>query len=68
MINTNELQTLAKITEQLPDILQELHRLYQPLKVGFVADYIPELAQANPDWFGITVVTVDGQVYSVGDT
>ena len=68
MINTNELQTLAKITEQLPDILQNLHRLYQPLKAGVVADYIPELAQANPDWFGITVVTVDGQVYTVGDT
>ena len=68
MINTNELQTLAKITEQLPDILKDLHRLYQPLKAGSVADYIPELAQANPDWFGITVVTVDGQVYTVGDT
>ncbi|EDX77545.1 Glutaminase family [Coleofasciculus chthonoplastes PCC 7420] len=68
MINTNELQTRAKITEQLPDILQNLHRLYHPLKAGVVADYIPELAQANPDWFGITVVTVDGQVYTVGDT
>jgi glutaminase len=32
-----------------------------------VASYIPELAKANPDWFGIVIVTSDGTVYSVGD-
>ncbi|HEY9658959.1 MAG TPA: glutaminase A [Allocoleopsis sp.] len=38
-----------------------------PLKDGKVANYIPELAKANPDWFGIAVATVDGQVFAVGD-
>ena len=33
-----------------------------------MATYIPELGKANPDWFGICVVTCDGQVYEVGDT
>ena len=35
---------------------------------GAVATYIPELAKADPDWFGICLVTMDGVAYSVGDT
>ena len=34
---------------------------------GAVADYIPELAAANPERFGICVATVDGAVYAAGD-
>ena len=33
-----------------------------------MATYIPELAKANPDWFGICVVTTEGHVYEVGDS
>ncbi len=33
---------------------------------GAVADYIPELAAADPDRFGICLATVDGTVYSAG--
>lgn len=47
--------------------LQELHAKYAPVADGKVADYIPELALANPNWFGISVVTVDGQAYDAGD-
>ena len=56
------------IAKPLSAFLKDLHRRYQPLKDGTVADYIPELAQANPDLFGISVVTTDGQSDSVGDT
>lgn len=35
---------------------------------GEVASYIPELATADPTWFGISMVTADGTVYEVGDT
>lgn len=35
---------------------------------GAVADYIPELAAADPDRFGICVATVDGTIYSAGDS
>jgi len=35
---------------------------------GEVASYIPELADADPSWFGISMVTADGSVYEVGDT
>lgn len=34
---------------------------------GEVASYIPELKKAHPDWFGISIATVDGRLYSVGD-
>ena len=34
---------------------------------GAVASYIPELALADPNWFGLSVVTVDGQSVDVGD-
>ncbi len=35
---------------------------------GAVADYIPELGKADPDHFGISLATIDGHVYEVGDT
>ena len=47
--------------------LQGLHAKYRDVSSGNVANYIPELALANPNWFGISVVTVDGQAFDVGD-
>jgi glutaminase len=35
---------------------------------GTVADYIPILAEADPEGFGICVADVDGGVHEVGDT
>ena len=35
---------------------------------GNVADYIPQLARVDPDQYGISVCTVDGQRFSIGDT
>jgi glutaminase len=48
--------------------LEQLHERCAELDGGAVADYIPELGKADPDWFGIAVVTVDGHVYQAGDT
>lgn len=48
--------------------LQSLHQKFSELNEGNLADYIPELTKANPDWFGITLVTVDGHVYQEGAT
>ncbi len=47
--------------------LQELHTRHAPLRDGKLADYIPELTKANPDWFGICVATVGGQLFEQGD-
>lgn len=49
-------------------IIQELYEQYKTCDDGELADYIPELAKANPDWFGISVFTADGHVYEVGET
>lgn len=51
----------------LEAFLNELHSQYKSVREGAVAKYIPELAKANPDLFSICIVTVDGQVYKVGD-
>jgi len=56
------------LVSPIQDYLENLHSKYAQLQAGDVASYIPELATANPDWFGICVATTDGQVYEVGDT
>lgn len=40
---------------------------FKDLKEGKNADYIKELANVNPDIYGIALVTVDGQAYTAGD-
>ena len=45
--------------------LHQLHARYAALDDGRVADYIPELAKALPDWFGICIATRDGHIYEV---
>src|SRR5271167_4054957 len=52
----------------IQNYLEELHQRHASDKSGKVADYIPELSKANPDWFGICVATIDGHVYETGDS
>ncbi len=54
--------------DHLQHTLNELHARYRSLNQGKPASYIPELAKANPDWFGICIMGVDGQRFEVGDT
>ncbi|NET35450.1 MAG: glutaminase A [Cyanothece sp. SIO1E1] len=51
----------------LQTVLEDLHNQYRHLDKGKVASYIPELAKADPNWFGISIVTTDGQIFEVGD-
>lgn len=55
-------------TSPVLDYLHKLHDKYAGLGEGDVATYIPELAKADPNWFGICLVTADGCVYEVGDS
>lgn len=59
---------MSTLQSPIQSYLQELHTRFKSLREGEVATYIPELGKADPDWFGICVVTCDGQVYEVGDT
>ena len=47
--------------------LAELHGRLSGTHRGELASYIPELAKADPQWFGICLVTMDGVAYAVGD-
>ncbi|MGF1514615.1 MAG: glutaminase A [Elainellaceae cyanobacterium] len=53
--------------QNIQAFLEQLYQRYQSLNDGKLASYIPELEKASPDWFGISIVTVDGQVFQVGD-
>jgi glutaminase len=48
--------------------LENLHKDIAGLAGGAVASYIPELTKADPAWYGICLVTMDGVAYEVGDT
>ncbi len=52
------------MTELLEEILEECARY---TKEGKLADYIPELTKANPDDFGIFIISGDKRVSKAGD-
>lgn len=56
------------MTHPFQGFLEELYLKYRDLKEGAVASYIPELAKADSDWFSISVVTVDGHVFEIGNS
>ncbi|MEM6963405.1 MAG: glutaminase A [Bacteroidota bacterium] len=50
---------------------KEIEKIYEAIKGkngGAVADYIPQLAKVDPNLFGVSICTVDGQVIEFGDT
>jgi len=53
---------------QIPATLTAAYEKYKNLKEGSNADYIPALAKVDPKLYGIALVTVDGQVFTTGDT
>ena len=56
------------MTLDLHEIVEDVYEAVRPvIGSGSVADYIPRLAAVNPDHFGISVVTTDGERYSAGD-
>jgi glutaminase len=55
-------------TQQLQDVVNEAYAKFKDLKEGKNADYIPALADVNPELFGIAIVTKNDNVYSAGDS
>lgn len=50
-------------------ILQEIEQEIAPFKQeGELASYIPELANVNPNYFGIHVACLDKNIYHIGDS
>src|SRR5436305_97293 len=61
----NAQNTLTK--ENIQKALDEAYNKFKDLQEGKNADYIKELANVDPNIFGIVLVTTDGQVYTKGD-
>jgi len=57
--------TLTKAN--IEKVLDDAYNKFKDLKEGKNADYIKELANVDPNIFGIALVTTDGQVYTKGD-
>ena len=61
----------APLTAQTPQEIQAAvdaaYAKYKNLQEGANADYIPALAEVDPDLYGIAVATADGKVYTAGD-
>jgi glutaminase len=55
-------------TSPLHRFLSQCHAQIWSDKSGAVADYIPELRKADPDHFGVSLATIDGHVYEIGDS
>ena len=53
--------------EEVERLVTEAYQRYRGTTDGAVADYIPVLAEASPDWFGISVVGARGRSFEVGD-
>ena len=52
---------------RLQELVEDLHDEFKSLDEGEVATYIPELGNANPAHFGVSIVTADGRVFEAGD-
>lgn len=58
------------IIPDFQDFCKHIEEFYWSCKTntsGKVASYIPQLARANPEWWGVSVCTIDGQRFSIGD-
>lgn len=64
----NAQRRLPVQSEAINSTLAKIHKRYQADHSGKVADYIPALGKANPDHFGLAIVTADGRTFTVGDT
>lgn len=53
--------------ERIETVLNEAYNKFKDIKEGKNADYIKELANVDPNIFGIAIVTPDGQVFTRGD-
>jgi len=59
---------LSLTSSPINDQLEELHQKFAAITDGAVATHIPELANADPNWFGICIVTTNGGIYETGDS
>ena len=52
----------------IPSYLDEVLQSVADDRTGVLANYIPELAEVNPERLGASIAMVDGELYASGDT
>src|SRR5262247_2772943 len=57
----------AQSKADVDNAMKAAYDKYKNLKEGANADYIPALAKVDSNIYGIAIVTVDGQVHTMGD-
>ena len=60
-----EINNWKEITNLITEIYNEIK---SNNNLGNVADYIPQLAKVDEELFGIVFMSIDGQVFEIGDT
>lgn len=58
------------VIPDFPSFTKYIEEFYWRCKAnteGKVASYIPQLSRMNPDYWGVSVCTIDGQRFSIGD-
>ncbi|MEI8164786.1 MAG: glutaminase A [Chloroflexales bacterium] len=65
---TAMVRSMKTMASPLRGLLADLQRTFTPLTDGQLAETPPELAKADPGWFGICVVDTHGRMYEVGDS
>jgi glutaminase len=66
LVNSQDNKTLLT-KANIENILKDAYNKYKDVTDGKNADYIKELANVDPNIFGIALVTTDGTVYTMGD-
>jgi glutaminase len=52
----------------MEQLINEIYRDTVHINDGKVADYIPQLAEVNPEMYGVAFCDLNGNIYSVGDS
>lgn len=71
IIISQALQNSDIVIPDFPEFCKYVENFYFKCKAntsGKPAEYIPQLAKVNPEYWGVSLCTVDGQRFSIGDT
>ena len=49
------------------EVITKIYNKVKPIHSGKNADYIPELSKVNPKLYAISIYTIDGNSYNIGD-
>ncbi len=66
-MSISDADTAVARGHELQVMIHTVYEKYLPHTTGQVATYIPELSTADPEAFGVCLVTADGRTFEAGD-